>query len=135
APPDPAAIAEDGVARVRERLGIDGNRATALDGLAASLAGGDELLPLDGAADRAEVRARLLAIPRIGPWTADLIAVRCLGDPDVFASGDLIARRALARLTGAESLTHRRAAIEADAWRPWRSYALMHLWRTEYHHS
>ncbi|GGA74659.1 DNA-3-methyladenine glycosylase [Pseudoclavibacter endophyticus] len=137
-PPDPAAIADDGVARVRSRLGVDGNRATALVALAAELAApgaGTAAIDLGQGADRAATRARLLALPRVGPWTADLIAMRCLGDPDVFVGGDLIARRALGALVGTPGLTPRAADRLADAWRPWRSYALMHLWRTEYHRS
>lgn len=129
-PLDPAAIVEDGVTRVRERLGIDGNRAAALVALAGALADG---LDVSASADRAHTRAQLLALPRIGPWTADLIALRCLGDPDVFASGDLVARRALARLTDTDRLTPRAVDDIALRWRPWRSYALIHLWSKEYH--
>ena len=129
-PPSPGAIAAVGPARLRELLGIDGNRAAALTNLAAALDGGLDLGP--GAAPDA-TRAALLALPRIGPWTADLIALRCLGDPDVFASGDLVARRALASLAGVDRLTPRAADAVAESWRPWRSYALLHLWTTEYH--
>jgi AraC family transcriptional regulator of adaptative response / DNA-3-methyladenine glycosylase II len=62
----------------------------------------------------------LLDVPGIGPWTADYVLMRGLGDPDVFLDTDLGVRRALDRL-----------AIGPDAaarWRPWRSYALHHLW-------
>lgn len=128
--PDPAAIARDGVDGVRERLRIDGNRAAAFTGLARAIADGLELGP---GSDRERVRARLLAIERIGPWTADLIAIRCLADPDVFAAGDLVARRGLARLTGQERLSEREAGRLASAWRPWRSYANLHIWTEEYH--
>jgi AraC family transcriptional regulator of adaptative response / DNA-3-methyladenine glycosylase II len=64
-------------------------------------------------------RDRLLAIPGIGPWTADYVAMRALGDRDVFLPADVGVRRALERLGG---------AADPDRWRPWRSYAVMHLW-------
>ena len=83
---------------------------------------------LDRGADRVDVRARLLALPGIGPWTADYVAMRALGDPDVFLPTDVGVRRALAGLglpgdaASAQELSRR--------WRPWRSYGLMHLWST-----
>jgi AraC family transcriptional regulator of adaptative response / DNA-3-methyladenine glycosylase II len=63
----------------------------------------------------------LTAIPGIGPWTASYVAMRALGDPDVFLPGDVGVRNALARLGGAP---------DPERWRPWRSYAVMHLWRS-----
>jgi AraC family transcriptional regulator of adaptative response / DNA-3-methyladenine glycosylase II len=66
-------------------------------------------------------RAALLALPGIGPWTADYVAMRALGDPDVFLPTDLGARRALGVL-GATT------PADPSRWSPWRSYALMHLW-------
>ena len=74
-------------------------------------------------ADR-EVTARtLLALPGIGPWTASYVALRALGDPDAFLATDLGVRHALAAL-GLDGSP----AARSEAWRPWRSYALMHLW-------
>jgi AraC family transcriptional regulator, regulatory protein of adaptative response / DNA-3-methyladenine glycosylase II len=97
-------------------------RGRALNALCTALAGGD--VALDRSADRADVRRLLLALPGIGPWTADYIAMRALGDPDVFLPTDVGVRHALTRLgqdpKAADALAHR--------WRPWRSYALMHLW-------
>ena len=55
-------------------------------------------MPWTASADRADVRARLLALPGIGPWTADYVAMRALGDPDVFLPTDIGVRRALAAL-------------------------------------
>ncbi|MGZ4484903.1 MAG: AlkA N-terminal domain-containing protein [Nocardioidaceae bacterium] len=105
-----------------EELPMPRARGRALTALCAALAA-DEI-PLDRSADRAEVRARLLAMPGIGPWTADYIAMRALGDPDVFLPSDIGVKRALAAAgddaTRAAELSHR--------WRPWRSYGLMHLW-------
>ncbi len=95
-------------------------RASALVALAAALAGGD--LIIDPGADRHDVTAALAALPGIGPWTAAYVRLRALGDPDTFLPTDLGARRALARL-GATG-----APPDPERWRPWRSYALHHLW-------
>ncbi len=97
-------------------------RGRALVGLCEALAAGE--IALDRSADRVDVRARLLALPGVGPWTADYIELRALGHPDVFLPTDVGVRHALARLAEDPS----RAAELAERWRPWRSYALMHLW-------
>lgn len=86
----------------------------------------DGSLVLDAGSDRSEAVAALEALRGIGPWTAGYVAMRALGDPDVFLPTDLGVRHALAAL-GADS-TPRGAAALAEAWRPWRSYALHHLW-------
>ena len=81
---------------------------------------------LDAGTDRAALEEQLTALPGIGPWTAAYIAMRALGDPDVFLPSDLGVRRALERLgIPADPAS---AADRAKAWRPWRSYALHHLW-------
>jgi AraC family transcriptional regulator, regulatory protein of adaptative response / DNA-3-methyladenine glycosylase II len=73
-------------------------------------------------AARGELRLdSLTAIPGIGPWTASYVAMRALRDPDVFLPGDVGVRNALARLEGTP---------DPDRWRPWRSYAVMLLWRS-----
>lgn len=107
-----------------ESLPMPRARGRALVGLAAALASGS--VALDRGADRDEVRAALVALPGIGPWTADYVAMRALGHPDVFLPTDIGVRNALA------GLGHDPAAVIAasDRWRPWRSYALMHLWNT-----
>jgi AraC family transcriptional regulator of adaptative response / DNA-3-methyladenine glycosylase II len=99
-------------------------RGRALTGLAAALASGE--VALDRGPDRDTVRAALVALPGIGPWTADYVALRALGHPDVFLPTDIGVRRAAA------GLGHDPATVIADSerWRPWRSYALMHLWNT-----
>jgi AraC family transcriptional regulator of adaptative response / DNA-3-methyladenine glycosylase II len=96
------------------------SRARALTGLAAALDRGD--VRLDRSTDRAETRARLLDLPGIGAWTADYVAMRALGDPDVFLPTDLGVRDAAARL-GIEDVV-----LRSEGWRPWRSYALLRLW-------
>ncbi len=95
-------------------------RARALTGLAAALA--DGRVRLDRSADRAETRAAMLALPGIGPWTADYVAMRALGDPDAFLPTDIGVRNA-ARALGIDDVVGR-----SEAWRPWRSYALLRLW-------
>jgi AraC family transcriptional regulator of adaptative response / DNA-3-methyladenine glycosylase II len=95
------------------------SRGAALVEVARLVAAGELRLDPDG--DVAEARARLLAIPGIGPWTVSYIAMRALGDPDVFLDGDVGVRRALAALGGDP---------DPVRWRPWRSYAVMHLWRS-----
>lgn len=79
-------------------------------------------VPLDIGADRDDVRATLLDVPGVGPWTADYVVMRGFGDPDVYLPTDLGVLHAVDRLG------LRVAAADADAWRPWRSYALHHLW-------
>ena len=86
----------------------------------------DGSLVLDAGSDRAGAVVALQALQGIGPWTAGYVAMRALGDPDVFLPTDLGVRHALAAL-GADS-SPRGAAALAQAWRPWRSYALHHLW-------
>ncbi|PKH44248.1 DNA-3-methyladenine glycosylase II [Nocardioides alpinus] len=106
-----------------ETLPMPRARGRALVGLASALATG--AVVLDRGPDRDDVRRALLALPGIGPWTADYVAMRALGHPDVFLPTDLAVRRVLADVG-------RCADTEPDpqAWRPWRSYALMHLWNT-----
>jgi AraC family transcriptional regulator of adaptative response / DNA-3-methyladenine glycosylase II len=118
--PAPDAIASASL----EPLGMPGTRKAALRGLAGAVADGD--LDLDPGVDRAETETSLIALPGIGPWTASYISMRALGDPDAFLPSDLGVRKALERL-GAEAAPAR-ASAAAEAWRPWRSYAVMHLW-------
>jgi AraC family transcriptional regulator of adaptative response / DNA-3-methyladenine glycosylase II len=100
-------------------------RGRALVGLATAVA--DGRVVLDRSADRTDVRAALLALPGIGPWTADYIALRALGDPDVFLPTDLGVRQGLERL----GLEPGDVAGYSDSWRPWCSYALMHVWSAD----
>jgi AraC family transcriptional regulator of adaptative response / DNA-3-methyladenine glycosylase II len=99
-------------------------RGRSLVGLAAALAGGG--LVLRRGDDALAARVRLLALPGIGPWSADYIVMRVLGDHDVFLAADLGVRRALERagLPG----DPRSAAALAERWRPVRSYAMQYLW-------
>jgi AraC family transcriptional regulator of adaptative response / DNA-3-methyladenine glycosylase II len=65
----------------------------------------------------------LEALPGIGSWTANYVAMRALGWPDAFPASDLIVLRALGETRPA------RAILRSGAWRPWRAYAVLHLWR------
>ncbi len=101
------------------------SRGRAVVRLAEALAVGE--VALDRRADRDETRVRLLALPGVGPWTADYVRMRALGDPDVFLPDDAAVRR-VAAAASPELADRGVLARRADAWRPWRSYALMHLW-------
>ena len=115
--PDPTVLA--GVDP--ESLPMPRARGRALVALATALAEGSVVL--DRGPDRDDVRRALLALPGIGPWTADYVAMRALGHPDVFLPADLAIKRVLADLGGSVD-------SDPERWRPWRSYALMHLWNT-----
>ncbi len=114
--PDAATLA----AADPETLPMPRARGRALVGLAAALSEGRVVL--DRGPDRDDVRRALLELTGIGPWTADYVAMRALGHPDVFLPTDLAVKKVLADLGGTLDDTER--------WRPWRSYALMHLWNT-----
>ena len=109
-----------------QRLPMPASRRRALIGLAQALDEGRVVL--SPTVDRAEARRRLLELPGIGPWTADYVALRALRDPDAFLPSDLGLRRALERLGLDGSPAN--AARLAESWRPYRAYALMHLWAT-----
>ncbi|MEV6298191.1 AlkA N-terminal domain-containing protein [Actinoplanes sp. NPDC051861] len=93
--------------------------------LAQSVADGK--LDLEPGADRTEAVARLTELPGIGPWTAGYVAMRAIGDPDAFLETDLAARRGATALNLPD--TAKSLAAHAERWRPWRSYALIRLWR------
>ena len=100
------------------------SRGRTLHALTTALAAGD--IVLERTADRPRVRAQLLALPGIGPWTADYVMMRALGDTDVFLETDLGVRRALQRL-GVDGEPTAAAAL-AERWRPFRSFAMQYLW-------
>jgi AraC family transcriptional regulator of adaptative response / DNA-3-methyladenine glycosylase II len=106
----PAAIAE---------LGMPLSRARAIVALARAVSDGLELAP---GVDVDATLGRLLALPGIGTWTAQYVAMRGLGWPDAFPAADLGVRRALGDASAAAAAAH------AEQWRPWRAYAVVHLW-------
>jgi AraC family transcriptional regulator, regulatory protein of adaptative response / DNA-3-methyladenine glycosylase II len=118
--PSPAALAQADL----DALPGPRRRRQTLRALAAALAAG-EIVPHPGS-DREEVRTRLLALDGIGPWTADYIAMRALADPDAFLASDLGVRHALHRL--GQPADPKAATALAERWRPWRAYAVQHLW-------
>jgi AraC family transcriptional regulator of adaptative response / DNA-3-methyladenine glycosylase II len=107
-----------------DRLAIPRQRRRGLLALATALA--SEELVLDAGAERDEARRRLLALPGIGPWTVEYIAMRALRDPDAFLPTDLGVRHALQRL-GQDGRPVASARL-AERWRPYRAYAVQHLW-------
>lgn len=103
-------------------LALPASRARALLAVSRLVASGE--LRLDRGEERAEVRRRMLDVPGIGPWTADYVAMRALGDPDRFLPGDTGTRDALRALGVAPG----EALHLAEEWAPWRSYAQVRLW-------
>jgi AraC family transcriptional regulator of adaptative response / DNA-3-methyladenine glycosylase II len=119
--PTPARLADAPL----EQQGLTRARAATVRALAGALHGGQ--LALRGEQPLEEVERALVAVPGIGPWTAQYIAMRALGHPDAFPAADLVLRRVAG---DGRSLTPRELALRADAWRPWRAYAVMLLWRS-----
>jgi len=117
--PSPAALASANL----DGLGITGTRVRAINALANAVAGGQ----LDFAAGWEKVTDALAALPGFGVWTAQYIALRALGEPDAFPTGDLVLRRMAG--DGRGPLTTKELEARAESWRPWRGYAVMHLWR------
>ena len=110
-------------------LAVPKSRQRTLNALIAGLADGSVVL--DAGCDWESARRQLLALPGVGPWTAEVIAMRGLGDPDAFPASDLGLRLAAKQLGLPKD---QRALIEHSArWRPWRSYATQHLWTTLEH--
>lgn len=118
--PAPERIARAGVDTIA-KLGIISARARSIIALAQAVVSGD--LPLDAGAHPDRVMLKLTAIPGIGQWTAHYIAMRALRWPDAFPKEDIAVRNALG------GVTPRQAEVLSRAWSPWRSYAVLHLWR------
>jgi AraC family transcriptional regulator, regulatory protein of adaptative response / DNA-3-methyladenine glycosylase II len=118
--PPPSVVARASIDAIAG-LGIVGARAETLRALAIEMAAGRLRLAPD--ADVEETVARLVAIRGVGPWTAQYLALRALAWPDAFPGGDLVVRKVLGVASARE------AEAKAELWRPWRAYAVMHLWR------
>jgi DNA-3-methyladenine glycosylase II len=121
--PTPEALAE---AELRG-LGLPGRRVDTLKRFAGAVASGE--LKLSAEQGPEELVARLLALPGIGPWTAEYIALRAFGEPDAFPAGDLGLRRAKA--WGSDPLRAGELSERAERWRPWRAYGAMYLWQIQ----
>ena len=111
--PAPAAVAEADLSG----LGLTSKRAETVKGFAVAVAAGR--LVLDAPLGVEEFAARIVALPGIGPWTAQYVAMRALGEPDGFPASDLGLKHASRGVD---------LAARAEDWRPWRSYAALHLW-------
>ena len=109
---DAEALRGIGLTRARTRTLMDLARAVE-----------DGHISLRPGSDVEQTHAALASIRGIGPWTAGYIAMRALGWPDAFLEGDLGVLRALGETRAS------RARERSEAWRPWRAYAVMHLWR------
>jgi AraC family transcriptional regulator, regulatory protein of adaptative response / DNA-3-methyladenine glycosylase II len=117
--PDAAAVA----AADLTGLGLTRSRAATLHALARAVLE----RRIDFGAAPEEVAAAMAALPGIGPWTAQYVALRALAEPDAMPTGDLVLRRMAA--TGGRLLSLRELEVRARDWQPWRGYAVMHLWR------
>lgn len=104
-------------------IGLTATRARALHALARAT--------LDGTVDftvpAAQLRTALAGVPGIGPWTAQYVLLRALGEADALPDADLVLRRMAA--ASATALTGRELTERSHQWQPWRGYAVMHLWR------
>jgi AraC family transcriptional regulator of adaptative response / DNA-3-methyladenine glycosylase II len=123
--PAPAALRELDPAA----LALPQARRTTMTALVAALADGG--VELGVGSDWQRARQQLATIPGLGPWTIETIAMRALGDPDAFLPTDLGIRQAARAL----DLPATPAALveRSAAWRPWRAYAVQHLWATGDH--
>jgi AraC family transcriptional regulator of adaptative response / DNA-3-methyladenine glycosylase II len=119
--PTPAAIAALDPPDIA-RHGVIASRARAIVALAREVDAGrlrlEPMAPVDATV------AALEALPGVGPWTAQYIAMRALAWPDAFPHADVAVLKAMKQKIGA------RALHDADAWRPWRAYAVLHLWKS-----
>ncbi|MDO5742898.1 MAG: AlkA N-terminal domain-containing protein [Micrococcaceae bacterium] len=119
--PRPENVVSKGVETLRKSIGLTKSRAATLFLMAQCFAtrnfSGSPGIPMD--------RTELLALRGVGPWTADYLQMRGRSDPDAFVPGDLVARRALNRIS------EREATALAAPWAPYRSYAMVHLWASD----
>jgi AraC family transcriptional regulator of adaptative response / DNA-3-methyladenine glycosylase II len=121
--PSPAALADTPASGLGE-LGIVRQRQAAIQALARAVASGE--LALNGGADAPTTLVQLRALPGIGEWTAQYVAMRALRWPDAFPAGDVALHQALGLRHAPQPA--RAAADLAQAWRPWRSYAVVRAW-------
>ncbi len=119
--PEPARLAATDLST----LGMPRARAATLSAVAAALLDDPHLL--DARANLAESVKRLCALPGIGDWTAQYIAIRQLREPDAFPAGDVGLMQAIALHEGAKP-SAKELTARAEIWRPWRAYAAQHLW-------
>ena len=114
-------LSEADCATIGTFIGLPGARAEAIRQLALAVARGE--LAFGVVADPNRFIEGFKKLPGIGEWTAQYVAMRALGEPDAFPSGDL------GLLRGAGIAKPKQLEERAEAWRPWRAYAAMHLWQ------
>jgi len=119
--PTPARVAQAGPAAL-VGIGVTSPRARAIVLMADACRSGQ--LVLEPGLDLESTMTALRAIPGVGDWTAQYIAMRALSWPDAFPAADYGVKKAMGEVSPA------RVAARAEAWRPWRAYATMHLWRS-----
>ena len=119
--PEPGVLADANLAA----LGMPGKRAAALSAIARAVAADPHIFAAGRNLD--EAVAQLRALPGIGDWTAQYIAMRHLREPDAFPAADLGLMRAMTDSAGLRP-NARQLAAHAEQWRPWRAYAAQHLW-------
>lgn len=119
----------DALARVDlDKIGMPGKRVQTLQRVAAAVASGEISLNVSHG-DVTELRRQLLAMPGIGPWTVEYIAMRAWRDPDAWPAADLVLMNLMTlREPNLTRLTLHKA--RAEAWKPWRAYAAMHIWNS-----
>lgn len=119
--PTPAALAAADLTGV----GMPGKRIATVQAVASAVASG--ALPLDDRnADTTVIRSSLLALPGVGPWTVEYVAMRALRDPDAWPASDLVLMNAILRRDPDLKRPGQQKA-RTEAWRPWRAYAAIHL--------
>ena len=126
--PSPAALAAASGDELGQ-LGLVRQRQAAIHALAQAVSSGQ--ISLHAGADVQTTMDALKALPGIGAWTADYIALRALRWPDAFPSGDMALQKALA--PEGQRLTARAAESRAERWRPWRAYAVIRAWHSPLH--
>jgi AraC family transcriptional regulator, regulatory protein of adaptative response / DNA-3-methyladenine glycosylase II len=119
--PTPAEVVAAGAEKIG-KLGMPRTRAAAICALASAITRGEIALDPARAHDLDAFVAQLVELPGIGPWTAHYLAMRALHVPDAFPAADLGVQKALG-MRGAKA-----AEAHAEAWRPYRAYAVLHLW-------
>jgi AraC family transcriptional regulator of adaptative response / DNA-3-methyladenine glycosylase II len=125
--PSPETLAAEPIERIAE-LGIIRARAGAIQAIAAAWADIEPLITARAETSMEPLAERLCALPGIGPWTAHYIAMRVLGWPDAFPPNDVAVLKAMKQLF--ETRNQREADTLAQAWQPWRSYAVLRLWNS-----
>lgn len=120
--PTPAALHDAPL----EAIGLPRARAATVRALAAAVLDGQ--LSFASGQRLEDFVARCIALPGIGPWTAQYIAMRALAMPDAFPAGDLVLQQRLGADAGVVRLGERATEARSQAWRPWRAYAVLQLW-------